>query len=266
VLGIVASAALIALIVVKVLTHDGQSDRDAVATYIDDVNHAQLDLQTQLRRIDTTYRRFRLDPKSLATQQKDLAGAENVIRRVRTRVSALDPPAKAQRLHASILHALDLEASFAHEVAEMAQALPRYVHENDRLTPALTHARDDLKNAKTPAQQDGALAGYASVLRTTADRLEQIDAPPILETTIDARAARLETTARVMDRLRRAVKQGNRAEASQLNRYLAHTSRASEVTQAQHDAVVAYNRRLRAISLARAAVERERQRLDRTLG
>jgi hypothetical protein len=266
VLGLAASAALVALIVVKVLTNDGASDRDAVAAYIDDVNHAQLDLQPQLRRIDTTYRRFRLDPKTLAAQQEDLAGAETVIRRVRARVAALDPPAKARRMHESILHALDLEASFAHEIAEMAQALPRYVHENDLLTPALTRARDDLKNAKTPARQDRALAGYASVLRTTAHRLEQIDAPPILETTIDARAARLQTTAGVMDRLRRAVKQGNRAEASQLNRYLALTSRASEVTQAQRDAVIAYNRRLRAISLARAAVERERQRLDRTLG
>jgi hypothetical protein len=265
VLGLVASAALVALIVALVLTR-GESRRDAVAAYIDDVNHAQLDLQPQLRRIDTTYRRFSLDSKKLEAQQNDLAKAEAVIRRVRTRVAALDPPDVARRLHAQILEALALEASFAHDIAEMALALPRYARENTRLTPALIRARNDLKDARTPAQQDRALAGYAAVLRTTARGLEQIDAPAILKSTIDARAARLQTTARVMDRLRRAVKQGNRAEATQLNRYLARTSREPEVTQAQHDAVVAYNRRLRAISLARAAVERERQRLDRTLG
>jgi hypothetical protein len=264
VLGLVASAALIALIVVHVLTRH-KSERDAVASYIDDVNGAQLDLQPQLRRIDTTYRRFRLDPKTLAAQEGDLVKGEAVIRRVRARVAALDPPAEARRLHRRILDALALEASFAHEIVEMARALPRYALENDRLTPALTRARNELKDAKTAAQQDRALGDYAAVLRATARRLEQIDAPPILGTTIDARAARLKTTARVMDRLRLAVKQGNRAEASQLNRYLAQTTRASEVTQAQHDSVVAYNRRLRAISLARAAVERERQRLDRTL-
>jgi len=265
VLGLVASAALVALIVVHILTRH-ESKRHAVAAYIDDVNKAQLDLQTQLRRVDTTYRRFRLDPKALAAQQDDLVKAEAVIRRVRRRVAALDPPADARRLHVRILHALALEASFAHEIVELARALPRYVRENSRLTPALTRARDELKNASTAAQQDRALLDYATVLRTTARRLEAIDAPPILETTIEARAARLKTTARVMDRLRLAVKQGNRAEVSQLNRFLARTSRATEVTQEQHDAVVTYNRTLRAISLARAAVERERQRLDRTLG
>ena len=253
------------LTVVHLLTRT-ESSRDEVAAYIDDVNRAQLDLQPQLRRIDTTYRRFRLDPKTLSAQQPELVRAEDVIRRVRRRIAALDPPADARRLHERILHALTLEASFAREIVAMAQALPRYADENNRLTPALARARDDLKAAKTAAQQDRALAKYATVLRTTARHLEAIDAPAILETTIDARAARLRTTASVMDRLRRAVKQGNRAEVTQLNRYLARTSRAAEVTQAQHDAVVAYNRRLRAISLARAAVERERQRLDRTLG
>lgn len=264
-LGVAATAALVALIAYLLLRGGDDSRRDAVAAYIQDLNRVQIGLAPELRRVDTTYRKFRLDPKTLSRDEPKLARSEATIERLRKRLAALHPPPEAARLHARILRTVDLEKAFAHDLTRVARVLPLLTRATAPLTPANARVGRELKAATTAADQERAFRTYADALRAVAKRIAALPAPPVLAASFAAQAARLRTSAKVMDRLGLAARQGNRPELEQLNRYLRRGAHSAGATRAERDAVIGYNGRLREIARARVAVERERVRLDRTL-
>jgi DNA-directed RNA polymerase subunit F len=262
-LGVAATAVLVALLG-YVFTR-GPSTRSNVSTYIEAVNTSERELAPDLRRVDLVYRKFKLDPKALAEQQDDLVKAEQTIRRVRTKIAAVPAPEQAAELRRRLLRTIDLEAAFAHDLVEVAAALPRLASVNEKIPPASKRLSKSLKQAKKGSEQVAALTLYARQLRDVADEVEALDAPPLLEPSFAAESERLRTSATVISRLARAVSEGNAAEIDQLNRYLAEVGKITGATKAERDAVLAYEKRLRAIATARAAAANELRRLDRKL-
>jgi hypothetical protein len=259
-LGVAATALLVMLL--GYLFTRGPSDRQTVGSYIEAVNTSERELAPDLRRVDLVYRKFKLDPNVLAKQRPQLEQAERTIRRVRTRVAAVEAPTEAAELRRRLLRTLDLEAAFAHELVEVSAALPRLAAVNEAIPPASKRLGRDLKQATKGSEQVLALEHYAKLLRQVADRVEALDAPPLLAPSFAAEAERLRTSATVIARLARAVSEGNSAEIDQLNRYLAEVGKITGATRAERDAVLAYEQRLRAIADARGAAAKELRRLD----
>lgn len=264
VLGVAATAVLVALL--GYLFTRGPGERATVGDYIEQVNATERRLAPDLRRVDSVYRGFKLDPGELAKQHDDLVEAERTIRRVRARIAAVPAPEQAAELRRRLLRTIDLQADFAHGLLEVAVALPRLAKVNEAVPPASARLARELKQAKTGTEQVTALKRYARTLRKVADDVEALQAPALLVPSLDAEADRLRTSATVIARLARAVSEGNSAEIDQLNRYLAEVGKITGATQAEHDAVVAYEQRLKAIETARTAAGAELRRLDQTLG
>ena len=262
-LGVAATAVLVALL--GYLFTRGPGARADVSSYIEQVNTSERQLAPDLRRVDLVYRKFKLDPAALAKQQDDLVQAEQTIRNVRRRIAALPAPKQAAELRRRLLRTIDLEADFAHGLVEVAAALPRLAAVNEAIPPASKGLSKALKQAKAGKEQVAALTLYAKQLRGVADRVEALEAPPLLAPSFAAEVERLRTSATVISRMARAVSEGNAAEIDQLNRYLAEVGKISGATEAERDAVLAYEKRLRAIATARAAAASELRRLDREL-
>ena len=122
---------LLALVagVAVVLFRDGGDDetqarRDAVAAYIVEVNKTQQTLIVQLEKVNRAYRELDLkgDPTPAELEQVD--HVERTLNQLRSRFIALRVPVEAKRLHAELLHLVELQAAFAHEMAAMVRYLP----------------------------------------------------------------------------------------------------------------------------------------------
>ena len=96
-LGLVATVALVLLVVLSFtgLIGGGDTRRDAVATYIEQVNETQRGLAIERDRIGKVYVRARKDPQGLAGNLADLDRSTATLRRFDRRLRALEPPPEA---------------------------------------------------------------------------------------------------------------------------------------------------------------------------
>lgn len=257
----VAATVLLVMLLGSLLTR-GPGDRSKVSAYVEAANASQRELASGLRRANLVYGEFALDPATLAARRGELEQAERTIRRVRTRFAVVPAPEAAATLRRLLLRTIDLEAALAHELVEVAVALPRLAELNEAVPKASKRLARELKGAATSDEQQAALRRYAKALRKVVTKVEALDPPPLLAPSFAVEAARLRNSATVMSRLARAVAEGNAAEIDQLNRYLREVAEITGATKSERAAVVLYERRLRAIATARTAVENELQRLD----
>ena len=261
-LALVAGAAV-------VLLRDGgdetQARRDAVAAYIVQVNQTQQALIVELESVSRAYRELQLKAKPVPGQLEKVAAAEQTLRKLRGRIAALSTPGEARKLRASLLQLVDLQSGLAHEVAGMVRYIPVQAAENRKLAAETKKLRDGLQGAKTGAGQRVAFETYRTALLTSVGLLERATAPDVLEPSRTGEIARLERLAGLARQLGRALETQQAQDVDRLFPRFVQTSSSTGTTPTERRAVIAFNRRLRAITEQRTAVTKERAQLDISL-
>ena len=115
------------------------------------------------------------------------------------------------------------------------------------------------------AEQRVAFAAYDRALLRAVGGLDAAEAPPVLEPTRTREVARLRELGDLSRRLAAALAAQRAAEVDRLFRRFLVVNASTGTTRAERDAVVAYNRRVAAISKQQKAVSLERVRLDLAL-
>lgn len=262
-----AVLALLVLAVAGVVLARGGEDetkarRDAVAAYIAQVNITQQSLAVELERVNRAYRDLRLsgraDPKQLARVER----AERTLQGLYARLEALPAPVEARTLRRLLLRLVDLQAGLAEEVAGMARYIPFQASENRKLAAATRTLRAALGAATTGPEQRRAFAAYDAALRGAVKRLEASSAPAVLEPSRAREIERLGQLAGLSRKLGAALEAQRAAEVDRLFPRFVQVSASTGTTRAERDAVVAFNRRLAAITDQRQALVAERARID----
>ena len=262
-----AVVALVALAVGGVVVARGGEDetqkrRDAVAAYIARVNTTQQSLIVELEQVSLAYRELRLrdtaDPKELARVER----AEQTLRGLHERLAALPAPPEARKLRRLLLGLVELQADLAEEVAGMARYIPFQAAESRKLAAATRTLQKSLRAAETGAEQRRAFDVYDRTLRATVERLEGAKAPAVLEPSRTREIERLGRLADLSEQLGVALAAQRAADVDRLFPRFVQVSASTGTTRAERDAVVAFNRRLAAITDARQDVVAERARVD----
>jgi hypothetical protein len=250
-----------------VLLSDGSDDqtqarRDAVSAYIVEVNKTQQTLIVQLERINRTYRQLDLKGDPTPAELDRVDGVERTLKQLRSRFAALDVPVEARRLHREILRLVDLQAAFAHEVAAIVRFLPIQAREQRKLSAATVKLRAALVKDATVATQRAAFDEYRATLGAIVLRLEQAEAPPVLEPARTGEIARLTRFGSLAEELADALVQQDADKIDRLSRQFVQTSGTTGATRAERNAVIAFNSRLAAIGKQRTVVNAARNRVD----
>ena len=261
-----------------------------VAAYIESVDAVEQQMRVPLTRVLTAYRGFSSKPTSPQTEKK-LAAAEQTLRTLQRRLSALPAPPAAAKLRTLLVRLVAAEASAAREVDELARFLPRFETVAAESKVAGTKLARDLAAAKapappsahgTPAQiaqekaaylaavahvavlQADAVDAYARALELVLKRLRAIRPPPLMAPAYEAQVRTFEETRVAGNALARELRTKTRARAPLLTRRLAEAERIAAGVAAQRAeiaAIKAYNARVKAISTMQTQVQSEVSRL-----
>lgn len=242
-----------------------QARRDAVAVYIVDVNQTQQKLIVQLESINRAYRALDLKHDPTPAELEQIDSVERTLKQLRSRFTALDVPVEARKLHLELLRLVDLQAAFAHEMAAMVRFLPIQAREHRKLAAATAKLRGALVRKATVTTQRAAFEDYRAALRAVVLRLEQAEAPPVLEPARTGEIARLTRLGSLAKDLSDALGRQDAGQIDRLSRQFVQTSGTTGATKAERNAVIAFNGRLAAIGKQRAAVNAERNRVDLAL-
>ena len=266
-LWLIAGAVLSALVVgYLVVDHGGGDDRRAaVASYIERANVVQRGLLTRLGSINTAYARLRLDPKAAAAQAPELAGAERSIASARARLAALEPPADARVLHRRLVTLLTLEQELARDVTALARHLSLITAGRQELATATAQLSKELQASTSGPAQAAAFGRYSVRLDEATARLSDASIPVLLRGSRRDEVVRLRRISGIADDLGRAISQADKTAVSKLLGQLEREVQDAAAVPGGRILVTAYNKRVKAIGVARTAVATELNRLDREL-
>jgi hypothetical protein len=240
--------------------------RDDVSAYIEEVNETQRDFSVRYGSIDRTFREFRLSPAAAEKQLPKLEEAARTMRQIRLRVAAIDAPDDAASLRARLLAFLRQQEAVANELVDVARYMPKLRTAEAPLAAASRRLRAQLRTAGSVDAQGVAVQRYAVELRRIADRLDEVDAPPLLEPSRNAYAKQLRAYASSSEALQRAITANDQEAVNRAIRRMGLAAEAPPGTfRAQQDAIKAYNERVKRINALGIALERERLRLEREL-
>ena len=258
--------AVAALAAVLLLARDGDDERDerraAVSAYIVQVNTTQQALIVELERVSTTYRQLQLKPDEDPRQLQRVEGAARTLRRLRSRLAELVAPTEVRALRSRLLNLVDLQIALADEVAGMVRYLPVQAREARAVSSATKRLRDELGDAKTVEAQRRVFTAYEDALRLSVARLRSGTSPAIFEPSRKGEVTRLTRLLSLSRQVRAALEKQDATEIDRLFARFVQTSASVGTTKAERDAVIAFNKRLSAISEARSAVAAERAQLD----
>jgi hypothetical protein len=126
--------------------------------------------------------------------------------------------------------------------------------------------RSDLAAATTPPAQDRALAAYGRALARIEAPMRVLSPPPVLQASHNAQLLRLVTARGLTRRLRAAIAARDApAVARLLLRFRSVNAAAGSDVSAERAAALAYRDRVRRVSRLEGALQREEQRLNRTV-
>jgi hypothetical protein len=243
------------------------SPRNRVEAYIKHANAIQRDFAPEFRRANQAYVAFSRSQGTGDRAITELARARTDVRRARAEVARLRPPEQARTLHARLLRVLDMNVYFADETARLAsyqrdsQAASAPVAAVDR------RLRRELRGARTPGTQVGALDRFVAGLDRALARLRALDVPAVLAPQHDAHVARLSSTRTLAAKLRRALRAQQAGRVARLVRAFRNAGGTDSTTAALTQRALAdYDRRTRRLAEANADVQREQARLDDRLG
>ena len=265
-LWLIAGAVLAALVVgYLVVDRGGDDKRAAVASYIERANVVQRGLLTRLGAINTAYARLRLDPKSASAQAPELADAERSIASARARLAALEPPPDARVLHRRLVTLLTLEQALARDVTSLARHLSLITAGRQELATATALLSKELQASTSGAAQATTFERYSARLDAATARLSKASIPVLLRGARRDDVVRLRRLSATADDLGRAIGRGDKAAVSSLLGQLERQVREAAAVPGGRILVAAYNKRVKAIAVARTAVATELNRLDREL-
>lgn len=295
VLVVAVAAAAIALVLGAGGLWGHKSSRGAVNRYITSVDDVQQQMRLPLTRLLTVYRSFSTQG-SAPQVQRQLVEADRTLRTLELRLSALDPPPQAAKLHLLLVRLVAQERAVAQEVDRFARFLPRFNavitdsrKANARLAVALAAVRPPKAHTVrgTRAQIAKARAAYAAAatrvavaeadaidafgrsLARSVSRLRTLSPPPVMAPAYRAQLASLAATVAAAGALGLELRKTNRSRIPVLRRRLSEAARiAGSVAsqEAEIAAIKAYNRRVQTVGALQGQVQAEVSRLGRTLG
>lgn len=260
--------ALVALAAITMLVGcgGGHSARDALRSYIERANTIQRDGATGIRRANTAYARFSQGKLTGAAAVRQLGLAEDELRTIRGRLVRLPAPADAQVLRRRLLAVFAADIRLADEATRLATYVPAARRAMVPLPRVGRQLRSDLAKATTPPQQGQALKTYGRALARIEARMRLLFPPPVLQASHNAQLLRLDTARGLTRKLRSAIAARDApAVARLLLRFRTINAAAGSDVGAQRAAALAYRDRVRRISVLEGALQREEQRLNRTV-
>jgi hypothetical protein len=258
---------LLALLVVTGCGSSGTAKRrDAVNNYLDRVDQVQRHYAPSFALANQAYRDFS-KAKPSKRQIQRLRGAEISILAARSALQALTPPKDALKLHQELLHLYDLNAALGLEVITLQQFLPGVRQVLASLENVNKTYRRSLSGSKTASAQAAALESYGAAVDKVVDRLRKLGPPPALRPWQRSQARRLQDIVDTALLLAAALRAGDpNATPALIKRFRFLLAHQPNVSQAQHDAVKAYDNRLLRISRLQGEIAAEHQRLQNQLG
>lgn len=245
----------------------GESDRDRVAAYVEQVNEVQRRAQPAFERASEMYRDYSQSRLRPVTATYEFGEAERAIRDARRRLGLLLAPAPAAVLHRRMLGVFDANAALARETTLLARYLPRAQEAVAPLPGISSRLRRRLASTSSPQRQSRALLDYAGGLSGMLLALRRLQPPPILASTHRAQITRLTSARTLSHRLRAALRERDaRRVAELLLRFRRLNAARTRERVLSNRAIRAYRERLRALTIAAQDAQRERNRLERELG
>lgn len=183
--------------------HQHHTERQAVATYVRQVNQVESQLAHPLAAVtraagDFARKRARAVSPSLlvlAAHQRSLLSSLGEIRRLRVQLAALPAPPAATRLRSQLLALVDRQAAMTRQVSKLIVFLPQFETVLRPLTPAIARLESVLAigQARGPAAVAAVFTRKATALRqfkATIDglilQLRRLDPPRVSEPTYRA--------------------------------------------------------------------------------
>jgi hypothetical protein len=247
----------------------GGGGREAVAAYVDDANAIQAELRVPLAAAERAYADFASGDTDLAEVRPRLAESERTIRALGRRLAQLQPPPEAKHLHALLLGLVQAQVELAHEVEGLAAFLPKFEQRLGSLRPAERRLRTALAAARTAESQAAAIDRYGEDVGAVLRGLETLQPPEVMAA---AYATQVDTLAKVRRSsvgLAKALRNDDAQVLPARLRQFADAAGGSGSVAAQRshiEAVKLYNRRVSRLGTLADRVDRERGRLQRTLG
>jgi hypothetical protein len=240
--------------------------RDAVNNYLGRVQTIQQHYAPSFALANQAYRDFSKG-KPTKRQLQRLRGAEISILAARNTLQALKPPEDARKLHRKLLQLYDLNARLGLEVITLEQFLPGVRKVLASLGNVNKEYRQSFSVSKTVAAQADALDRYSAAVRRVVARLRKLGPPTALRPWQRSQGKRLQDIVDTAHMLARALRVGDpNATKALIARFRFLLAHQPDVSQAQHDAVKAYDNRLVRISKLQGEIASEHQRLQDKLG
>jgi hypothetical protein len=275
--GTAASAHLVAVVALLGLLSLGAAvagcggdERDAVRErvehYIESEREVMERTAPQLERANQAYIAYSKGELEAESASGQVAEAERAIRAARDGVLVLDPPAEARPLHEDLLRYLDLNVGLARETKRLvtyvpaaASALAPLARVNRRLELRLALSEDSGEQARE-------LDRFAESVGAIRADLRALNPPGVLRPTHGDQLRRLAVTRRLAGRLRDALRAQDAVQVSRLlKRFRGDASEPDARRLLANQALARYSERLRELTDAGAAVQREQLRLARSL-
>ena len=247
---------------------DGNERRNAVDEYVRAANTIQNRLRTQLTAASQATRAFGTKKSDIERARPRLARATLTLTKLERRLSRLDPPPEARRLHRLLLRLVALERGLMDELRRVTVVLPQLDEAARPVAAAGARLQTDLRAARSGGAQAVALDRYRARLAAPLAAVRALDPPPLLQPLQTTQLATLTRLRASAADLAAALRKRREAEVTRLVQRFQAAARTADTTAAQQGrigAIKAYNERVRRVSTLAARVQRERDRLDRDL-
>lgn len=294
VVAVAATAAVVAVVFPR--HHKPESaQRVAVSRYVTQVDAVEQRMTYALSKVASVYREFTSSRSLSPATARGLSQAERTLVSLHARLAQVDAPPQARHLRVLIVRLVDQEMQITHEVDGLVHFAPAFRSAVSALQAAATVLSHRLSAAQapkprslrgTPAQikkaqaaytaaanvaaaaQADAVVSYDDALGVVIRRLRQLSPPAVFAPAYHAQLVALEDTVTAGTRLAAELRNPKRTRVAELSRAFTVATRRAQSTSAQRAeiaAVVAYNRRVKAVGQTAAAVRNELSRLQRAL-
>jgi hypothetical protein len=240
--------------------------RDAVNDYLGKVETIQQRFTPSFAIANQAYSDF-AKGKGGKKQLLRLRGAEVAIIAARDALQQVNPPPDARKLHRQLLQLYNLDAALGLEALTLQQFLPSARRVLQDLARVNNSYRRNLASTTTAGEQAAALDSYSTAVAGVVQGFRRLAPPTALRPWQTAQITRLQQIVDTGHLLARGLRVGDRnAVPALIKRFRFLLAHQPNVSQAQHDAVKAYDHRLVGISRLQGKIQAEHQRLQNLLG
>jgi hypothetical protein len=260
------------------------SQRPALASYINQINQIEKQLQQPFQAVTNAGSRFASSngagkgARSAAAVERTLLGALRQIRTDSRRLAQIPPPPPAVHLHTLLLQLVHGEAGMTTELSRLVGFLPRFSSILSSLTPATAKLQAALRVTQPRgfgtagvtaelAVKAKALHAYEEALFATVTRLRRLTPPALSKPQFVTQIKTLERMQSTAGKLGNALA-GASPSVPRLLQAFDRAAAGNQTVAAQRAQIAAikdYNARAARLDTLAKAVEEERLRLDRNL-